>query len=219
MSLTETLAARKARNRLKIPAEKLAIMERSTNDLKAQAPSAEAVKKGDKLPGFILPNVHGKEVSLESFNTDFLVVSFYRGGWCPYCNFELKALQGILPQLEALGARLVAISPETPDHSLTTKEKNELSFTVLSDVENSYARSLGLVFQMPEDLQEVYHSFNLKVDQHNGNQDYELPMPATYLVNKQREIIYSFIPEDYTERLDPELILDILSKQGTETVK
>lgn len=213
MTLTETLAARKARNSQKIAPEKWEVMQRSTNDLKAQAPSAVAIKKGDKLPEFNLPNVHGNLVDLKSFNTDFLVVSFYRGGWCPFCNFELKALQDILPQLEALNTGLVAISPETPDHSLSTTEKNALSFTVLSDLDNTYAKSLGLVFQMPEDLQEVYHSFNLKVDQHNGNQDYELPMPATYVMNKQREIIYSFIPEDYTERLDPEAILDILSRQ------
>ncbi len=216
MSLTETLAARKARNAQKIPAEKWAIMEQSTNALKADAPSEAAIKTGDRLPDFNLPDVKGNLIALETFHSDFLVVSFYRGGWCPFCNFELKALQEILPQLEALDAELVAISPETPDHSLTTAQKNELSFSVLSDVNNTYARSLGLVFQMPEDLQEVYHSFNLKVDQHNGNQDYELPMPATYVINKHREIIYSFIPEDYTERLDPEMILEILTKQTTQ---
>ena len=113
---------------------------------------------------FTLPDVNGKNVSLEEFTSDFLVVSFYRGGWCPYCNFELRALQSVLPQLEALNTELVAISPETPDNSLNTAEKNELSFTVLSDIDNTYAKSLGLVFQMPADLQEVYHSFNLKVD-------------------------------------------------------
>ena len=218
MSLTETLAARKARNAKNIPAEKWAIMERSTNDLKVAAPGVKAVKAGDILPEFNLPDVNGDRVSLGNFTSDFLVVSFYRGGWCPFCNLELKALQGILPQLEAFNTALVAISPETPDYSLSTAEKNELTFTVLSDVNNTYARSLGLVFQLPADLQEVYYGFNLKVDQHNGNQDYELPMPATYVINQQREIIFSFIPEDYTERLDPDHILEIIAKQTCEVL-
>ena len=216
MSLTATLAAKKAASAQKIPAEKWNVMIGSTNALKEQGLSEKAVKQGEVLPAFNLPDVNGKNVSMESFTSDFLVVSFYRGGWCPYCNFELRALQSVLPQLGALNTELVAISPETPDNSLNTTEKNELSFTVLSDIDNTYAKSLGLVFQMPEDLQEVYGSFNLKVDQHNGNEDYELPMPATYVINKQREIIYSFIPEDYTERLDPEKILEILTKQTAE---
>lgn len=214
MSLTATLAAKKAASAQKIPAEKWAVMIGSTEALKEQGLSNHAVKQGDVLPTFNLPDVNGKNVSLEGFTSDFLVVSFYRGGWCPYCNFELRALQSVLPQLEALNTKLIAISPETPDNSLHTAEKNELTFTVLSDVDNTYAKSLGLVFQLPEDLQQVYHGFNLKVDQHNGNEDYELPMPATYLINKQREIIYNFIPEDYTERLDPEKILEVISKQA-----
>ena len=123
---------------------------------------------------------------------------------------ELKALQGIIPQLKAHNTALVAISPETPDHSLTTTQKNELSFEVLSDVNNTYAKSIGLVFQLPEDLRNVYHTFGIEVDKHNGNGDYELPMPATYAINRNSEIIHSFVPEDYTERLDPEMILEAI---------
>ena len=170
--------------------------------------------QGDTLPAFNLPDVHGKDTSLESIAGAYTIVSFYRGGWCPFCNMELKALQNILPQLSTLNTNLVAISPETPDNSMTTSEKNELEFTVLSDIDNAYAKSLGLVFQLPEDLRTVYHSFNIDVPKHNGNQDYELPMPATYIINNNREIIYSFVPEDYTERLDPETILDVLQKQS-----
>lgn len=210
MKLSETLAARKAKNAQNIVPEKWTIMERSTNDLKKQALSKKALKKGDFLPDFKLPNIHGNTISSNDFNNDYLIISFYRGGWCPFCNMELRALQHILPELEKLNTALVAISPETPDNSLSTSEKNELHFSVLSDLNNTYAKSLGLVFQLPEDLREIYHSFNLHVDIHNGNKDYELPMPATYIINKEKEIIYSFVPEDYTERLDPETILEIL---------
>lgn len=213
MSLSKTLSDRKATNEKNIPAEKWAIMEHSTNQLKEQALSTKALGKGETLPLFNLPDINGKSVSLKDFDSDFLVVSFYRGGWCPFCNMELKALQNILPQLTDLNTKLVAISPETPDNSITTSEKNELSFSVLSDINNAYAKSLGLVFQLPQDLRTVYHSFNINVDKHNDNQEYELPMPATYVINKNREILYSFVPEDYTERLEPSTIIDVIKKQ------
>ena len=213
MNLSKKLAERKAKNEQNIPAEKWAIMESSTNNLKEQSLSSNALQKGDLLPVFNLPNVKGENVSLADFQNDFIVISFYRGGWCPFCNMELRALQNILSQLNELNVGLVAISPETPDQSLTTKEKNELAFSVLSDIDNQYAKSIGLVFQLPEDLRTVYHSFNLNVDKHNGNSDYELPMPATYIINKEREIIYSFVPEDYTERLDPTEILATISRK------
>jgi len=187
-------------------------MEASTNALIEASLASKAIQTGSVLPSFNLPDVNNKAVSLESFTNKFLIVTFYRGGWCPYCNLELKAFQEILPDLKKLDAGLIAISPETPDNSLTTSEKNELSFTVLSDIDNLYAKSLGLVFQMPEDLRELYHSFNLNVDVHNGNKDYELPMPATYVLNAQREIIYSFTPEDYRDRLEPKTILEVLHK-------
>ncbi|MFL0091143.1 peroxiredoxin-like family protein [Tenacibaculum maritimum] len=213
MSLSKILANTKEISAKSIPLEQLTIMQNSTKALKDVALSKKAIQSGNILPVFNLVDATSKPVSLDDFKSDFLVVSFYRGGWCPYCNLELKALQDIIPQLKELGADLVAISPETPDNSLSTSEKNKLTFSVLSDLDNTYAKSIGLVFKMPEELREVYHSFNLHVDQSNGNKDYELPMPATFIVNKQREIIYSFAPEDYTERLDPEIILDVLKKQ------
>ena len=213
MSLSEVLLAKKNATAQNLAPEKYAIMQASTEALIKESLSTKALQKGSKLPSFDLLNAKENKVNLESFKSKFLVVSFYRGGWCPYCNVELKALQNILPELKELDADLIAISPETPDNSLTTSEKNELSFAVLSDVGNTYAKSLGLVFQMPEDLRALYHSFNLNVDAHNGNKDYELPMPATYVVNEQREVIYSFISEDYTERLEPSTILEVLRNQ------
>lgn len=212
MKLSEQLAEVIAATKKNVPADKLSIMLGSTKKIQEQELSAKALKKGGVLLPFKMLDVHGNKKALKDFESDYLVVSFYRGGWCPYCNLELKALQGIVPELEQLNAELIAISPETPDNSLTTYEKNNLSFTVLSDIDNAYAKSLNLVFQMPEDLRELYHSFNLHVDAHNGNKNYELPMPATYVVNKQREVIFSFVPEDYTERLEPNTILDVIKK-------
>ncbi|WP_430410367.1 peroxiredoxin-like family protein [Kordia sp.] len=213
MNLTDQLSERRNNSAKVIPTDKRAIMQKSTEDLKSQNLSKKALTTGEILPSFTLKNIEGNPVSLEDFQSQYLVVAFYRGGWCPYCNMELKALQSILPELTELNGELVAITPETPDNSLTTSEKNELTFSVVSDLNNAYAKSLGLVFQLPKNLQGVYNDFGIDVAKHNGNNDFELPMPATYILNKDREVIYSFVPEDYTERLEPETILEIIKKQ------
>lgn len=212
MSLTDQLLERRNNSAKVIPAEKRAIMEQSTANLISENLSKSALTTGQLLPGFTLKNSKGDTVSLENFTSDFLVVSFYRGGWCPYCNMELKALQDILPELTKLNGQLIAITPETPDNSLTTSEKNGLTFSVLSDIDNAYAKSLGLAFHLSEDLQGVYKEFGIDLEKHNNNKDFELPMPATYIVNKNRDVIYSFVPEDYTVRLEPKTILDSIKK-------
>lgn len=213
MSLTDQLTERRNNSAKVIPADKRVIMEKSTESLKTLSLGKKALSKGQTLPNFTLKNIEGNTVSLDNFQSKYLVVSFYRGGWCPYCNMELKALQDILPELTNLNSELIGITPETPDNSLTTSEKNELTFSVLSDIDNVYAKSLGLVFQLPTDLQDVYKDFGIELDKHNGNNNHELPMPATYIVNQKREVIYSFVPEDYTERLEPETILEVIKQQ------
>jgi len=211
MTLTQELEGRRTASATRIPAEKYNIMQASTKQLQDIDLSGNALKEGEKLPEFQLPNVHGNTISSKDLLASGpLVISFYRGGWCPYCNMELRALQRVLEDIKGKGAQLVAISPETPDNSLSTSEKNELTFEVLSDIDNEYAKELGLVFQMPEDLQAVYHSSGLDVSKHNGNGDYELPMPATYVVDSNGDIIHAFVPEDYTFRLDPSDILNVL---------
>ena len=211
MSLTEEILALKTAAMGQIPAEKLDVMLSCTNELQEQKISEKALKKGDKLPAFKLSDATGKEVSsADLLAKGGIVLSFYRGGWCPYCNLELKALQNALSEINAKGYELVAITPETPDNSLSTQEKNELKFSVLSDIDNKYAKEAGLVFQMQEDLRAIYHEFGLDIPKYNGNQDYELPMPATYVVNAEGEIIYSFVAEDYSERADPVDVLKAL---------
>ncbi|MEL6536527.1 MAG: peroxiredoxin-like family protein [Bacteroidota bacterium] len=215
MSLTEELAARKARSAERTAPEKYAIMKQATEVLQAENLSSQAKGVGDTLPDTTMSGATGESVTLSVlWSQGPLVISFYRGGWCPYCNMELRALQAILPQLAEHKASLVAISPETPDHSLNTQEKNELAFPVLSDIDNVYAKALGLTFQMPEKLRELYHSNGLHVDQHNGNEDYELPMPATYVVDQTGKVLEAFVPEDYTQRLDPQDILKALQLQA-----
>lgn len=174
----------------------------------------KALKVGDKIPEIALPNATGQQISVQELLTDKKVIlSFYRGGWCPYCNLELKALQQTIHQFDQLGATLVAISPETPDNSLSTKEKNELSFEVLSDQNNIISNAFNLTFSLPEDLIEVYKGFSIDLNQSNGNTDWQLPISATYVIDHDGTILYDFIKEDYKERADPDQIIKALKQR------
>ena len=200
MTLTETLLDYNTKGRARIPAETLEVMDAATQDLINKNLSKKSIKKGDTLTTAELINAKNEKINIdELLKKGPLVISFYRGGWCPYCNFELRALQGAFPQIKESGANLIAITPETPDNSLTTSEKNEIAFEVLTDTNNAYAKELGLVFKMPKALQEVYNSFGIDVEKHNGNSNFELPMPATLVVNSNKEVSYSFVSEDYTK--------------------
>jgi len=213
MKLTEQLLQKQQELKANIPQEIYSQMTGATQDLIDNNFSNKAPKKGDSISLFKLPNSKGQIVNLSDIlSKGKTVISFYRGGWCPYCNIELAALNNILPQLKKLGTNLVAITPETPDNSLTTSEKNNLDFDVLTDYNNSYAKELNLVFELPDTIKTIYKSFNLDIEKHNGNSDYELPMPATFVVDRNGVILYAFTPEDYTVRLDPEIILEVLTK-------
>ncbi|WP_419773978.1 peroxiredoxin-like family protein [Halarcobacter sp.] len=200
----------------KVPEDIQKVMLDATEELKRLSLSKDALKVSDKAINFELPNAVNKPVSLKEAleNNEFVVINFYRGQWCPYCNLELKALQTINDELAKLNAKIIAISPQTPDSSLSTKEKNELAFEVLSDKENKVAKEYGLVFSLAEELRPIYKSFGIDIESSNKEDSYELPMPATYIINKNQEIIYSFIDEDYTKRSEPQTILDIIQKNS-----
>jgi len=198
--------------RVKVPQEVQDKMLVATKRLEDAVISKNALQVGDSAKDFTLPNAVGNNVSLDEVlsNNDFAVVSFYRGAWCAYCNLELKALQEKNDELKALGAKLVAISPQSPDASLTTKEKNELTFEVLSDTNNDIAKEYGLVFSLAEELRPIYLSFGINIPENNDDDSYEIPMPATYVINKNKEILFSFIDEDYTKRCEPQDIIDAI---------
>ena len=135
---------------------------------------------------------------------------FYQGSWCPYCNIQLRAYQAALPQIAALGAQLVAISPQLPEHSLSTAQAGELTFDVLSDVGNVAARRFGLVYALPEELRAALRSNNKALPGINGDESWELPVPATYVIAQDGRIVLAYIEVDYRKRLGPEAILDAL---------
>lgn len=175
-----------------------------------------ALKAGQEMPVFQLNNHLNRPVpSYELLGKGPLIISFYRGSWCPYCNMELNAIQKYQDRFTGLGAELIAITPELPDGILNSIEKHKITFEVLSDVDNEVAKKFGLVFKLPEELKDVYKSFGFDLEKSNGNDKWELPMPATYIVNPDGIIEYAFVNADYTKRLEPETILTRLEKMSS----
>ena len=153
MSLKEQLAEYRAGWYQRVPAERQAIMQRHIDELRRGTIPRTMLKVGDHAPAIVLENAKGAIVDVGTLlKKGPVIVTFYRGGWCPYCNLELKAYQQILPEIAAAGASLVAISPEKPDDTLSTAEKNALSFEVLSDVGQKVGRAFGLVYEFTEEL-------------------------------------------------------------------
>lgn len=212
MSLTAQLQAVADASSKQIPADIQVIMQKAIDELEDSNLLAKALKTGDTIPEITLPNAKGETVSLQAkLNAGKkLVIAFYRGGWCPYCNVELKALQDILPQIEAAGAELVAITPESPDNSLSTAEKNKLTFEVLTDKDNNLANSLNLAYQLPEQLNAIYKGFGIDLEKSQGNNDGTLPIAATYVIDTNGKVTYHFLEEDYKLRADTSEILKAL---------
>lgn len=220
MTLTAELQAFRSEFMTRVPTEIRAAMERADSALLASGITDRALKIGDIAPDFELPGADGQPVSLKSLvQKGPVVISFYRGGWCPYCNLELRALQAALPQIADLGATLVAVSPQTPDQSLTTAEKNELAFPVLSDHGSRVAHAFGVAFDLAEELRPIYTQFNHALPVVNGSDEWTLPIPATYVIGQDGVIAFSFVDTDYRKRLEPSAILASLANLTTASAK
>lgn len=208
MNLTDELKKYADQSAAKIPAEVLTIMKNAIQELENSNLVDQALKTGDKIPTIELPNATGKIISIqEQIKKGKVIIAFYRGGWCPYCNLELKALQEILPQIKEKGASLIAITPETPNNSLNTIEKNNLEFEVLTDKDNKTASKFNLTYKLPKELLDIYLNFGINLEKSNDNQLGELPIAATYVVDTKGTIIFDYIKEDYKLRASTEAII------------
>ena len=216
MSLREQLAEYRADWRKRVPADRQAIMERHIEQLRTGVIARTMLKVGDRAPEFMLRNAKGEIVDIGALRKKGpVIVTFYRGGWCPYCNLELKAFQEILPEIKAAGASLVAISPEKPDDTLSTAEKNALAFEVLSDVGQKVGRAFGLVYQFTDELRSAYRGFGHDIPAHNGTPgEWALPVSATYVIDRNGTIIYAYTDVDYRDRVDPRDVLDFLTRKA-----
>ncbi|QTD96044.1 peroxiredoxin-like family protein [Streptomyces cyanogenus] len=194
-----------------IPVEIREIMQRAGQELADSGQADRALTVGAQAPRFLLPSADGQTLALEDLLADGpVVLTFYRGAWCPYCNIALRSLQQHHEAITARGARLVAVSPQIPDESLTLAEKHSLAFDVLSDIGSDVAKQYGLAFDLPDDLAAVYDRLGFDLQRVNDGHPRTLPLPATYVIDRDGTIRWAFVDTDYTTRAEPADILAAL---------
>lgn len=193
--------------------EVLDLMHRGTAELVASGQALNAKKAGDKAPDFTLKDSDGHMwSSLSLLAKGPLVVSFYRGVWCPYCNLDLQSLQGALPEIESRGATLVAISPQTAPNSRKSRRDGKLTFPILSDEKSRVAAAFGLRFSLPDYLIDLYKGFKNDLPAFNDDPAWVLPMPARYVIGSDGVIAYAEVNPDYTQRPDPSELYPVLDR-------
>ncbi|MDD9269691.1 peroxiredoxin-like family protein [Paenibacillus sp. GCM10023248] len=174
---------------------------------------ASGKQPGDKAPDFKLTNALGRDVILfEELAKGPVVLVFYRGGWCPYCNMQLRAYQQILPEIQAIGAQLIAISPQKPDHSLSLQEKEGLKFQVLSDPNGLVTAKYNLLFDVPTGVRELMEGIGVDLAEYNNTSQWVLPVPATFMIDESAIIRSSYVNPNFMQRQSPEEILRELKK-------
>jgi peroxiredoxin len=194
-----------------VPPEKLGSNERAIAELAASGAAQRAVGAGAAAPRFQLPDAYGKLIrSADLLALGKLIVIFFRGRWCPYCVAQLQAMQQVLPAIKARPASLIAISPQTARQTAFMVEQYGLSFPVLCDTGNQVARQFGLAYRLPNYLEEQYRRTMINLANSNGDQSWELPLAATYIVEQRGEIGYVQVEVDYRQRVEPEKILSQL---------
>ena len=193
-------------------------MQRATAGLQNSGQAQRAARVGDAVQGFTLPDITGAIFrSKEHWGRGPLVVSFYRGFWCPYCNIELEALQETLGEIRARGAALVVISPQTAANSRRSTRVRGLQFPILIDQGNHVAAQFGLRFKLPPELIELYKGFGNNLPVVNGDDSWTLPMPARFVIDSVGIVRYAAISADYSIRPDPRDLLPILDTIAQRT--
>jgi peroxiredoxin len=209
--LRDIFAERKALIAKYVPAETQAIHTRAVAELKQQRLAANVLPVGAKVPEFQLQDHEGKGISSSDLLArGRLVLCFFRGRWCPFCVGQTEAMNLVLPDVEQAGATLVAISPQTAQQSFFMRDQHKLRFPLFSDAGNKVARQFGLTYRVPDEQQSVYQSAFVNLPFVNGDKSWELPIPATYIIDRDGNVLYASANEDYAERPEPEDIVNFL---------
>ncbi len=209
-SLQEKLDTKAAESADHFPDSILAVFVDAQNQIEASGVIESALKKEQQAPDFKLPNAKGEMIKLSTLLKDGpVVLTWYRGGWCPYCNIQLNAYNEVLDQFKEANGQLVAISPEIPDSSLSTKEKNNLGFEVLSDVGNIVAKEYGVVYTLPSNLVVIFEQF-IDLSAYNNDKSNQLPLSITYIIDTDQVIKYAYFDVDYKKRAEPSEVISVL---------
>ncbi|MHB8218648.1 MAG: peroxiredoxin-like family protein [Candidatus Sulfotelmatobacter sp.] len=210
--LREIFAERKELIAKYVPAETQAVHARAAALLRQQRLVENVLQVGSIIPEFQLQDHDGKSArSSDLLAKGRLVLCFIRGRWCPFCVAQMEAMNLILPEIDQAGATLVAISPQTVQQSFFMRDQHKLRFPLLSDNGNNLARQFGLTYRVPEEQKAVYQRAFVNLPFVNGDDSWELPIPATYIIDRDGTVLYAFANEDYTERPEPEDIVRFLS--------
>ena len=202
--LAQVFAERKDLIARYVPPDVQAVHARTVAALKRQGLAAKSLAVGAKTASFELPDHNGKLVSSAALqNKGRLVVCFIRGRWCPFCVGQMEAMSGIAEQVEAAGASLLAISPQTQKQAYFMHDQHKLAFPLLVDARNDIARQFGLVYRVPEEQQGIYRRTFVNLPFFNGDDHWELPIPATYVIDRDGTILFASANEDYTEQPEP----------------
>lgn len=197
---------------LAIPDHIRALIDEMVDDLRRRG-AVPGIAAGEQAPDFTLPDAHGNAVSLaERLRAGPVVLSFYRGDWCPFCSTELHGLQEILPQIRAHGAALIAVSPQAPDTSLAFVEKLGLGYDVLSDLDQSVSEQYRIKFRLSDALQQLYRGVGMALPERNADESWDLPVPATFVIDTDGLVRARHVDADYRQRMQPNDILDALAR-------
>jgi len=211
-SLREILVERKGKIAQYVPSESLAVHARVISELKRRGQAANSLAVGAKAPPFTLPDHNGGEISsAHRLQTGRLVLCFFRGRWDPFCCGQMEAMNRIYSEIEQAGASLLAISPQTVKQSFFMVNQHRLRFPLLSDAGNRVGRQFGLVYRVPDEQEAIYRRAFVNLPFANGDESWELPIPATYILERDGTVGWSTANEDYAERPEPEEILTALS--------
>lgn len=213
-TLAEQLDARKAKFVEMATPERIAAAENAISEVADSGILDKAINLGDKAPNFTLPDALGNSVSLyDELAKGPVILTWYRGSWCPYCNIQLHDYQKSLSDIHAAGTQLIAISPELSDSALSWKEKNELDFIVLSDVGNEVAREYGIVYRIPDAISAGYVAGGrTDLTQYNGNDSLELPLAVTYVIGTDGSVEYAFVDADYRKRAETSDVVEFVKQ-------
>lgn len=207
-SLAERLLEVRAGIAQYVRPENQQINERTVEWLRVSGVGERALRSGSRAAAFDLPDQHGKVISsADLLSHGPLIVTFFRGRWCPFCIAELEAWRDALPQVKAAGATLVAISPQKVQHNAFTADQHKLAFPVLSDVGNQAAKQFGIAYRVPEEQEQLYRRSFVNLPHLNGDESWELPLAATFIIASDGTIKSSFIQADYRERAEPASVL------------
>ncbi|CAG7646820.1 Peroxiredoxin Bcp [Paenibacillus solanacearum] len=193
-----------------LPAEHEILMK--SIDYLKQSGIANGLQAGDTAPDFTLKDSLGAPVSLSEYIAKGpVILTFYRGSWCPFCNLQLRAYQEMLPQFKSTGANLIAVSPQKPEDSISRQEKEELPFAVVCDTNGSVADQFKLRYEVSSSLRELYEKLAINLDEYNANGQWFLPVSATFVIDRNSVIRYAYVDPNFMRRLEPEIIMNVLS--------